>query len=60
MDERNELLRRIAALEAENSVLRDKLDLIYSIVAPEDEVAEDIDDAEEEPTEGLVQIRKIN
>ena len=45
-----ELLDRIRDLEAKNSELQDKLDLIYSIVAPDDE---DIDD-------GLVQINGVN
>jgi hypothetical protein len=36
-----ELLQRIRELEAENSELQDKLDMIYSIVAPADEEVED-------------------
>jgi hypothetical protein len=43
-----ELLDRIRELEAENSELHDKLDLIYSIVAPPDDHDED--------DHGLVQI----
>jgi hypothetical protein len=46
MPSEQELLDRIRELEAENSELRDKLDLIYAIVAPEDEP----------PSEELVQI----
>lgn len=37
-----ELLERIRQLEELNSILQDKLDLIYEIVAPEDD--EDDDD----------------
>jgi hypothetical protein len=48
-----ELLDRIQELEAENSALRDKLDLIYSIVAPDDEGGDDGED-------GLVQIGGVN
>ncbi len=47
------LIQRIRELEAENSELRDKLDMIYAIVAPEDEPGEDEDD-------GLVQIKNVN
>ncbi len=36
-----ELLQRIHQLEAENSELQDKLDMIYSIVAPPDEDIEE-------------------
>ena len=35
-----ELLERIRQLEEMNSALQDKLDLIYEIVAPEDEYPE--------------------
>lgn len=51
-----ELLQRIRELEAENSELRDKLDLIYSIVAPEDGADEE-DDSDDD---GLVQIGGVN
>ncbi len=51
-----QLRDRIRALESENSALKDKLDLIYSIVAPEDdEVQSDEDDPDD-----LVQIRGVN
>ena len=43
---------RIRELEAENSALRDKLDLIYSIVAPEED--------ENDNGDGLIQIREVN
>ena len=36
-DRENELLERIRQLEELNSALRDKLDLIYEIVAPDDD-----------------------
>ena len=38
-DREKELLDRIHQLEQMNSALQDKLDLIYEIVAPEDEYA---------------------
>jgi hypothetical protein len=52
-----ELLKRIEQLEGENSALRDKLDLIYSIVAPEDDTDEELEDKADD---GLVQIREVN
>lgn len=48
MPTEHELLDRIRELEAENSELRDKLDLIYAIVAPPDD--------HEDRQDGLVQI----
>ncbi len=45
-----QLLERIRELEARNSELQDKLDLIYSVVAPDE------DDAPED----LVQINGVN
>ena len=50
MPSREELEERIRQLEAENNELKDKLDLIYSIVAPDDE------DEDDESGSGLVQI----
>jgi len=52
-----ELLQRIHQLEAENSELQDKLDMIYSIVAPSDEDIEE-EDADEsgEKDDVMVQI----
>ncbi len=49
-DREKELLERILQLEQLNSALQDKLDLIYEIVAPED------DDPDNEP-DGLVTIK---
>ncbi len=56
MPNEQDLLERIRHLEAENSELKDKLDLIYSIVAPEEEIA----DEDDENGEGLVQIGGVN
>lgn len=52
MPSEEELLERIRQLEAENSELRDKLDMIYAIVAPEDALESD----EEGDTGDLIQI----
>jgi hypothetical protein len=38
-DREKELLNRIRQLEEMNSALQDKLDVIYEIVAPEDDYA---------------------
>ena len=40
-DREKQLLERIRQLEELNSALQDKLDLIYEIVAPQDEFDED-------------------
>ncbi|MGD1073964.1 MAG: hypothetical protein ABSB15_27960 [Bryobacteraceae bacterium] len=48
MPSEKELFDRIRQLEEQNSLLQDKLDMIYSILAP------DYDEAEEDP--GFVQI----
>ncbi len=53
-NETERLLNRIRELEAENSELRDKLDLIYAIVAPEEATDDDDSDG------GLVQIGGVN
>jgi hypothetical protein len=51
MPTEKELLERIRQLEEQNSVLQDKLDMIYAIIAP------DFDEGEEEDVdEPLVQI----
>ena len=50
MQKVEELLERIRELEARNSELQDKLDLIYSIVAPDDD----------ETPEDLVKINGVN
>jgi hypothetical protein len=54
-----ELLERIRQLEEQNSELQDKLDMIYSILAPDYEAdpEEDRDDADLES--GLVNIEGI-
>ena len=41
MTREQELLDRIAELEEINSALQDKLDMIYAIVSPDDEEAEE-------------------
>jgi hypothetical protein len=44
MPTEKELLERIRVLEEQNSVLQDKLDMIYAILAPDFEEAEEDDD----------------
>lgn len=44
MPTEKELIERIRQLEQQNSALQDKLDMIYAILAPEYEEAEDADD----------------
>jgi hypothetical protein len=39
-DREKQLLERIRQLEEMNSALQDKLDLIYEIVAPEEDIAD--------------------
>ena len=56
MPTEKELLDRIHYLEEQNSVLQDKLDMIYAILAPDFEVGED--DADDDTGEHLVQIGK--
>jgi hypothetical protein len=60
MSREKELLDRIRQLEELNSALQDKLDMIYSILAPDyeemDPAAQDEDDDEDEPGPRLVQI----
>ena len=60
MNREQQLLERIRQLEQINSNLQDKLDMIYSILSPEDEeevdYADDDDDEDDEP-QGLVQIQ---
>lgn len=51
-----ELLSRIRELEEQNSALQDKLDMIWSVLAPDYEEAED--EGDEEGTSRLVQIDK--
>jgi hypothetical protein len=54
MPSEKELLERIQRLEAENNVLQDKLDMIWSILADQYESSSDEDDAPAGPN--LVQI----
>jgi hypothetical protein len=56
MPTEKELLDRIHYLEEQNSVLQDKLDMIYAILAPDFEEGED--DGEDGAGGNLVQIRK--
>ena len=54
MPSEKELLDRIQQLEQQNNELQDKLDMIYSILAPDYEP-----EYESEPSEGLVNIDGI-
>jgi hypothetical protein len=54
MPSEQELLNRIRELEEQNSVLRDKLDMIYAILASDYEESAVDDDGEDDS--GLVQI----
>jgi hypothetical protein len=56
IDREKELLERIRQLEELNSALQDKLDLIYEIVAPDDDFA----DSGADETGGLVNIKFPN
>jgi hypothetical protein len=60
MPTEKELLDRIHYLEEQNSVLQDKLDMIYAILAPDFEEVEGNDGGrdDDETGEHLVQIRK--
>jgi hypothetical protein len=55
MPNEKELLERIRQLEEQNSVLQDKLDMIYAILAPDFEEPEE-EDADERETGRFVQI----
>ena len=55
MPTEKELLDRIRQLEAQNSVLQDKLDMIYAILAPDFEEAEE-DGSDERDAPRFVQI----
>jgi hypothetical protein len=59
MPTEKELLERIRLLEKQNSVLQDKLDMIYAIIAPEYEEGEEIDDPSDEEREHLIQIERL-
>lgn len=57
MSREKELLERIRQLEELNSALQDKLDMIYSILAPDYEEADVADEEDDEDTgPRLVQI----
>ena len=59
MPTEKELLDRIHYLEEQNSVLQDKLDMIYAILAPDfEEPDAEGDDGDNEAGENLVQITK--
>ena len=62
MPTEKELLERIRQLEELNSTLQDKLDMIYSIVAPDFDDVEpaDVEPGEDDDSSGLVQITKAN
>jgi len=64
MPTEKELVERIRQLEEQNSVLQDKLDMIYAILAPDfEEVDEDGDEHEAAPfvqIEGLGAQRKLD
>ena len=55
MPSEKELLERIRQLEEQNSNLQDKLDMIYAILAPDFEDAEE-DQEMLEPSGGFIQI----
>ena len=62
MPSESELLERIRQLEEQNNELQDKLDMIYSILAPDYEPAEydqDRDEGAEPPADGLVNIKGV-
>lgn len=52
-----ELLERIRQLEEQNSVLQDKLDMIWAVLAQDYDVEEDPDDRDEPQSPSLVQIK---
>ena len=60
MPSEQELLDRIRQLEDQNNELQDKLDAIYSILAPDYEQTEYIEgDEDEQPGGGLVNIQGL-
>ena len=56
MPTEKELLERIRILEEQNSVLQDKLDMIYAILAPDFEEVDEEGDGGDEAPDHLVQI----
>ena len=59
MPSEQELLERIRQLEEQNNELQDKLDAIYSILAPDYEPQEFEEFEQEDPGTGLVNIEGI-
>jgi len=59
MPSEQELLERIRQLEEQNNELQDKLDTIYSILAPDYE-QQDYEPEDEQPGDGLVNIEGIS
>lgn len=62
MPSESELLERIRQLEEQNNELQDKLDMIYSILAPDYEPVEDDQDRDESaepPGDELVNIKGV-
>jgi hypothetical protein len=60
MPTERELIERIRQLEEQNSVLQDKLDMIYAILAPDfEEVDEEGDGVDDEARDHLVQIDRL-
>ena len=58
MPSEKELLERIRQLEEQNNELQDKLDMIYSILAPDYE-SRDFEPEDEEDSGGLVNIEGL-
>ena len=58
MPTEKELLERIRFLEEQNSILQDKLDMIWAILAPDFEEGDE-GDARDEAREHLVQIDRL-
>lgn len=56
MPSEKELLERIRQLEQQNNELQDKLDMIYSILAPDYEPDYEQEPEEDDSSEGLVNI----
>ena len=57
MPREKELLDRIRILEEQNSALQDKLDMIYAILAPDFEEADE--EGDDEARDHLVQIERL-
>lgn len=59
MPTEKELLDRIRILEEQNSVLQDKLDMIYAILAPDFEEGEEGEEGDDEARDHFVQIDRL-